>query len=648
MQYGYFDDPQREYVITDPKTPVRWINYLGTLAFGGFVDQTGGALICKQDPSLNRIVKYLPQLPASSFNGETLYVRLHQPDGFRVFSPFFVPTLDVHDRYECHVGLGYTRIISEFYGVRTEVTIFVPPGATCELRDITITNLTGQPLTIDAIPVVEYTHFDALKQFTNADWVPQTMQSDAHRDADGCTILTQYAFMQRDTQINYATSNVPASSFETDRKRFLGANEYGTWADPLSLHAPELGNYEARRGDNIAALLHPLGSIAPGESRRLITQLGQASSLEEARPSIARYRDPVAVDAAFAQLRQFWADYLAVLQVETPDAAMNSMLNIHHPHQCNTTKNWSRFLSLYQLGIGSRGIGFRDSSQDVMAVVAHMPDEARAFITQLLSVQRPSGAAMHQFYPLTMEATVGDSAERDDRPHYYSDDHLWIVLAVAAYLKETGDFGFLNEVVPYYDKNADGAPLESGTVRDHLQRAIAFTHGDVGAHGLPLLGFADWNDCINLRTGAESVFTACLYGRALRELIDLARFQGDHEAADASIALYEQMRQRVNAAWDGAWYVQYFDADGTPLGSQRNATGQIYAYGQAWAVMSGFAPGDRAVAALDSVYRWLNTRHGIKLSTPGYNGFDPNVGGVSTYPPGAKENGGSSCTSTRG
>jgi len=240
-----------------------------------------------------------------------------------------------------------------------------------------------------------------------------------------------------------------------------------------------------------------------------------------------------------------------------------------------------------------------------------------------------------------MEATVGDSAEMEDRPKYYSDDHLWTVLATGAYLKETGDLSFLGEVVPYYEKDRAGVPVETGTVRDHLARAVEFTHGDVGAHGLPRLGFADWNDTMNLRTGAESIFTACLYGKALLELIELARHQDDTAAAEKYTAYHAEMAARLNAAaWDGAWYVQYFDCDGMPLGSHNNPTGQIYAYGQAWAVISGFATGDRAVTALESVYERLNTSKGIKLSTPGFNGFDPTIGGMSTYPPGAKENGG--------
>ncbi len=641
MHYGYFDDERREYVITNPKTPVKWINYIGTLGFGGFVDHTGGALICKEDPALNRITKYITQLPSAEFKGETLYLRFREGKRYKVFSPFFVPTLDPYDLYECHVGLGYTRIISEFYGIRTEVTIFVPWGGSQEIRDIRITNISPQPLEIDAIPVVEYTHPDALKQLTNADWVPQTMQSKAHGEEGGLLILTQYPFMFKDTRINYFTSNRPVSSFESDRQRFLGDNEYGTWANPLSLQQDELSNYEAQRGDNIGALLHHLGLIQPGETVQLITQLGQAANLAQAQASIHRYRDPVQVTQALGELADFWDQYLSKFQVETPDPAVNSLLNIHNPRQCYITLNWSRYLSLYQLGYGARGIGFRDSSQDVMGVLTGAPTRAQGLIRQLLQVQKRDGSAMHQFNPLTMVANEGDSREVEEAPKYYSDDHLWIVLAVTAYLKETGDLTFLDEVLPYYEKDREGQPLTSGTVLDHLRRAIEFTWQDVGAHGLPLLGFADWNDTVNLRRGAESLFTANLFGRALLEMIELSQHLGDEESAARYKRYYETMKQRVNEhAWDGEWYVRYFDADGTPLGSHLNAHGQIYTNGQSWPVISGFAPPDRARTALDAVYRRLNTPKGIKLSTPGYNGFDPAKGGITTYPPGAKENGG--------
>jgi cellobiose phosphorylase len=579
-------------------------------------------------------------MPSSEFKGETLYLRIRKPDGWQAFSPFYVPTLDSYQHYECHVGLGYTRIISEFYGLRTEATIFVPMGETREIRDIRITNSSDKPLEVDAIPVAEYTHPNALMQFTNADWVPQTMQSKAVRDGE-MLILLQYPFMLRDIRVNYVTSNLPVSSYDSDRARFLGNYEYGTWANPLSLKQAELNNSEALRGDNVAALMHHLGILKPGETQRLICQLGQEASLDAARPGIEKYRDPENVTAAFETMSHYWSEYLSKLQVHTPDAAMDSMLNVHQPHQCFITKTWSRYLSYYQLGLGSRGIGMRDSSQDVLAVLPFIPQEGKEFIRLLLSFQKRDGSAVHSFNPLTHEGSVGDSAEMENRPHYYSDDHLWLVLAVTAYLKETGDLGFLDEVVPFYEKDKQGQPLETGSVREHLERCIAFTRQDVGRHGLPLLGFADWNDTVNLPKGAESLFTAHLYGRALLELVGLMEHLGDTKAVEAFRSAYAEMKSRVEAlAWDGDWYVRYFDEKGEPLGSHRNKAGQIYQNGQSWAVLSGFASDERALKAMESVHERLNTPYGIKLSAPGFNGYDPNIGGVTTFPPGAKENGG--------
>ncbi len=641
MKYGHFDDKRREYVITNPKTPVKWVNYVGTMKFGGIVDHTGGALICKDDPALNRIVKYIPQLPASEFKGETLYVRVKEASGYRVFSPFFVPTLDPYDRFECRVGLGYTTWDTEFYGLRSEITVFVPNGANAVLRRVKITNHRKEAVTVDAIPVVEYTHFDALKQFNNADWVPQTMQSKAVREGSGHLLLLQYPFMNKDRQVNYLTSSAPVSSFASCRKRFLGDNEYGTWQRPLSLQAEELDNYEALRGDNIGALLHHLGELKPGESREFIVQLGQAPNAEAALEEARRYRSLETFDKAFAEQQGFFEAFLSKFQVETPDASFNSMVNVHNPRQCHTTKGWSRYLSLYQLGLGERGIGFRDSSQDVLGVLDRQPEDAKALMKMLLSVQKRDGSAMHQFNPLSMVANEGDSREREDRPHYYGDDHLWIVVSVAWYLKETGDYAFLKEEIPYYDKDREGHPIEKGTVLDHLKRSLEFTKKDKGAHGLPLLGFADWNDTVNLPTGAESSFNANLYGLALKEMSELLEHQGDYAAVESYRTDYAVMKKAFNdAMWDGEWFIRYLNFDGAPIGSKQNTEGQIWTNGQSWPVISGFADTERAQKALDSVERLLNTKHGIKLSAPGYNGYDPAKGGVTTYPPGAKENGG--------
>ena len=646
MNYGYFDDANREYVITNPRTPAKWINYIGTLQFGGFVDHTGGALISKNDPTFNRITKYVQQMPSSDFKGETLYLRRPSPVGRRagdegeylVFSPFYIPTLDTYDKYECRIGLGYTRITSEMYGIRTEVTIFVPTGAAVEVRDIRVANISDKPLEVDVIPVLEYTHPNALQQFTNADWIPQTMQSKAIKDGE-FTALIQYPFMFRDIRHNYFTSNLPASSFETDRKKFLGDNEYGTWANPISLQSDELSNTQALRGDNIAALLHHLGTFQPGETKQLITQLGQEANYKAAKKSVEKYRNPKSVDEALDEMKKFWDAYLDVLQVETPDPAFNSTVNIHNPHQCHTTRQWSRYLSYYQLGMGSRGIGMRDSSQDLLGTMANNPQDAKDFLKLLLSFQKANGSALHFFNPLTFEGSVGDSAEMEDRPKYYSDDHLWSILGITAYVKETGDIAFLDQVIAYYEKDKNGKPLHSSSVLDHAKRGLNFTRTDIGKHGLPRLGFADWNDTVNMPTGSESLFTANLYGVALREFIGLLKYID--QPTDEFEQAYKEMQDRIEEhGWDGEWYVRYFDNEGNPLGSHKNEYGQIYLNGQSWAVLSGFASSERAKRAMQSVYEKLNTKYGIKLSYPGFNGYDPKYGGVTTYPPGAKENGG--------
>lgn len=639
MQYGYFNDINREYVITDPKTPVKWINYIGGLSFGGFVDHTGGAVICKGDPAINRLTKYIAQLPASEFKGETLYLRIKVKDAYTIFSPFLVPTLDQYQMYECHVGLGYTRIISEFYDIRTEVLIFVPKGGNREIRDIRVTNLRAMPVEVDVVPVVEYSHFDALKQLVNADWVPQTMQSECLEQENGFKLLKQYAFMNKNRRINYFTSNHPASSFETDRRHFLGDNEYGTWESPISLNNSELGDHEALRGDNIAALMHHLGALEPGASARLITQLGQCESIALEGIEIEQYRNSDKVEAEFNKLICFWEEYLSCLQVDTPDKSMNTMLNIHNPRQCYITKNWSRYLSLYQLGYGSRGIGFRDSAQDVLGIMGNAAEEGRELVEKLLRVQRMNGSAMHQFNPVTMIASEGDAREWEDRPKYYSDDHLWIILSVCAYIKETGNIGFLDKVIPFYEKDKLEKPIDEGTVLEHLKRAVEFTRKDVGRHGIPLAGFADWNDTVNMPAGAESFFTANLYGKALLELAELMEHLGDEKSTELYKNCHTEMKENVNrCGWDGEWYLRYFDQEGNPMGSKKNSTGQLYANAQSWAVISGFATAERAERSLDAVKRLLNTKKGIKLSYPGYNGYDPSKGGVTTYPPGAKEN----------
>ncbi len=642
-EYGFFDDERKEYIVTDPRTPVKWINYIGTLNFGGFVDHTGGALLCKGDPAQNRITRYVQVMPSHEVKGTTLYTRIRGENGYEILSPFFVPGMNDYEKFETRVGLQYTIIHSIIKGVSVEAKIFVPIKDQVEIRDIRVKNLSDKELDIDVVPVVEYSFPQALMLFTNNDWVPQISGSWLIDGETDIPIITQAPFFLKDTKVNYFTSNTPVSSFETDRKEFLGENEYGTWAKPVSLLDDELKCNVARRGDNVCALMHRIGKMKPGEEKRIITQLGQDESVESARPQINKYRKPEEVDKAFNDLNGFWEEYLSSMQVETPDQSLNSMLNIHNPRQCYITKNWSRYLSYYQLGMGARGIGFRDSSQDVMGVLNSVPDEGRDLIEMLLSIQREEGSAYHQMNPMTKEASTGEAEGEfaKDGIYYYGDDHLWIVLAISEYLKETGDYGFLEKKIPYYDKKGRKGDKHYSTVLDHMERAVEFTSVTTGEHGLPLLGYADWNDTVNLPKGAESLMVANKYGAVLCEMISLYEHLGNDSMKKKMQKLYDKMKANVNKyAWDGEWWIRYFTEKGDPLGSKNNDKCSMYANAQSWPVISGFADRDRAEKTLDSLNKHLNTENGIKVLKDGYNGFDENVGGISTYPPGAKENGG--------
>ncbi|MBN1524104.1 MAG: glycosyl transferase [Spirochaetales bacterium] len=644
MTGGYYDNDQREYVITSPVLPSRWINYIGTVAFGGFIDHNGGCALCKEDPANNRITRYISQNPGSQPNGNTCYLRIKTDDGFVLFSPYYTPCLVPLNLWECRVGLSYSQFIAVKYGIHITINVFVPKNSLRVIHWYTIKNTAHAPIEADLVPVVIYSHFDALKNITNRDWVGQTMQSRLHTGPAGKKLLAQSAFMKKDTAFNFFCSSPEFTSFESRRDVFLGDFGYGSWQQPKSLREDELSNGIALGGENIGALMIHCGNIAPGESVDVITQLGQSTSLEKEWKTINHYEDIDAVSSSLAELKTEWDSRLSVMTVAAPDQSFSDMVNILLPHQCSITAAWSRDLSSFQTGFGDRGTGFRDACQDITGLVVHDPKTAKSLLSKLASMQCEDGHAMHQFSRLTMEAVAGDSREHSDRPPFYSDDHLWLIIAVTRYLKETGDMDFLSAQFPFYNHDSPVETRSSASLLEHLSRACGFTRNHTGFHDLPLLGFADWNDTVNLPAGAESVFSACLYGKALLEMEELFQFLGENPRAAECRTLYEEMKHTVNTkAWDGEWYIGYFDHERKPVGSAQNTYGKIFGHVQSWAILSGFADAGRAAATLSSVRKWLDTPVGVKLSAPGYSGYDPMLGGVSTYPPGTKENGGVFC-----
>jgi cellobiose phosphorylase len=656
VRYGYFDDERREYVVTRPDTPLPWINYLGNEDYFGIISNTAGGYSFYRDARLRRLTRYRYNNAPLDVGGRYVYVR--DDDSGEYWSPSWQPVpRDLQD-YACRHGLGYTTIGSAYRGIRTETLYLVPLGETLEVWRTRITNERSTPVRLSLFSAVEFCLWDAQDDATNF----QRNYSIGEVEIEDGVVFHKTEYRERRDHFAWFACSAELSGFDTQRDAFLGP--YRGWDRPLAVERGTATN-------SVAHGWQPIGShhvrieLQPAETRDVVFALGYAENPREAkfdpagsqtidkrrvRTVLERWRDPAAVEAAFDALRDRWSRDLAKLSVQTGDEHVDRMLNIWNPYQCMVTFNLSRSASLYESGIG-RGMGFRDSNQDLLGFVHMVPERARERLLDTAATQLPTGGAYHQYQPLTKRGNdaVGSG---------FNDDPAWLVVAVATYLKETGDASILDEPVPY-----DNAPGTETSLYEHLQRSISYTLERLGPHGLPLIGRADWNDCLNLnafsedpgesfqtaqnREGgvAESVFIACLVVLAARELADIAIRRGD----TAEVARCRDAVARLTAAvdahgWDGAWFRRAYDYDGNVVGSSENEEGQIFIEPQGLAVMAGLGLDDgRAVTALASVRERLATPHGILLQQPAYSRYYLNLGEISSYPPGYKENAGVFC-----
>jgi cellobiose phosphorylase len=656
VHYGYFDDERREYVITRPDTPLPWINYLGTEEYFAFVSNTGGGCSFYRDARLRRLIRYRFNNVPPDFGGRYIYVR-DDADG-DYWSPSWQPIKSQLDAYECRHGMSYTSISSVHNDIRAETLYFVPLGENLEVWRLRVTNNRKRPAKLSLFSSVEFCLWDAMDDMTN---FQRNFSVGEVEVVDG-VIYHKSEYRERRNHFAYFACSEPLAGFDTQREIFLGANR--GWDTPAAVE----------RGSSFDSVAHgwsPIGShhvrltLAPGETREVVFLLGYAENPPDAKfdppgsqtidkrrvlPTIERWLKPATVEDGLAALRRSWDALLSVLHVETPDEDTNRMVNIWNPYQCMVTFNLSRSMSGYESGIG-RGMGFRDSSQDLFGCTSEVPERARERILDLAATQLATGGAYHQYQPLTKRGNdaVGSG---------FNDDPLWLVLAVAAYLKETGDTAILDEPVPYDLVAGTETPLY-----EHLQRSVRYTLERLGPHGLPLIGHADWNDCLNLNcfsdtpgesfqtTGnreggvAESVFIAGQFVLAARELAAVAAGRGLADEA----AGYESEATRMAAAveehgWDGNWYLRAYDYSGNPVGSHQSDEGQIFLESQGICAMAGIGSANaRPAAALASVRERLATEHGIMLVHPPYTKYHLEIGEISSYPPGYKENGSVFC-----
>jgi cellobiose phosphorylase len=654
VRYGHFDDDRREYVISRPDTPLPWINYLGTEAFFGIISNTAGGYSYYRDARLRRITRYRYNNVPADTGGRYIYLRDNASGAY--WSPSWQPTQRKLDSYECRHGLSYTQISASYMGIRAQTLYFVPIGETLEVWRLRIRNERDQPARLSVFSSVEFCLWNAQDDATNF----QRNYSTGEVEVSGGVIYHTTEYRERRNHVAYFACSEPLAGFDTQREEFLGA--YRGWDRPAAVERGESGG-------SIAHGWAPVGShhvrltLAPGETREVIFVLGYQENPAEAkfdppgsgvlakervRQALSRWLRPATVADGFEQLRDSWTALLATLRVDTPDPDTNRMVNIWNPYQCLVTFLMSRSVSLWESGV-DRGMGFRDSNQDLLGFVQLAPDRARARLLDLASTQLPTGGAYHQFQPLTKRGN-------NDIGSGFNDDPLWLVLAAAAYLKETGDAAILDEPVPYDNEPGSATPLY-----EHLERAVRYTLDRLGPHSLPLIGRADWNDCLNLNCfsdtpgesfqttanradgSAESVFIAGLFIVAARELAGLAELRGlagngYHAAADKMAAAV------VEHGWDGAWFRRAYDYFGNVVGSSENEEGQIFVEPQGICVLAGVGVENGiATRALDSVRERLATEHGIVLVHPAYRRYHVELGEISSYPPGYKENAGVFC-----
>ncbi len=671
MRFGFFDDNLREYVITRPDTPLPWINYLGTDSFFGLISNTAGGYSFYKDARLRRLTRYRYNNAPLDMGGRYLYLR-DVEDG-RVWSPGWMPVRKALDAYECRHGMGYTIISSEKKSITTKARYFVPLNSELEVWDVTLTNGREAEANLDLFSAIEFALWDALDDSTNFQRnfntgeveVPGVLSNQGDGNVLESTIFHKTEYRERRNHFAFFACSEALTGFDTQRDAFLGPNR--GWDNPLVVE-------DGKSSNSIAHGWQPIGShhlklhLKPGEVKRLIFLLGyhenptnekfdpaDSNTINKAGvlPIIREFLLPERVDAAFEELRDYWKTLLDKFTANTPDADTNRMVNIWNAYQCMITFNMSRSASYFESGIG-RGMGFRDSTQDLLGFVHMVPERARERLIDLAATQLSNGGAFHQYQPLTKRGNNDVGSGFNDDPH-------WLVLATAAYVKETGDLSILDELVPYENQQGTEMPLY-----EHLQRAVQYTLDRLGPHQLPLIGRADWNDCLNLncfsdtpgqsfqtttnRDGntAESVMIAGLFILSCREMEQLATLYAPC-AASLSATLFsstfyaekaDQMEQTVwEAGWDGEWFRRAYDAFGEPLGSHLNDEGQIFIEPQGLCVMAGLGVEDgRAQQALDAVRERLATPHGIVLLNPAYSRYQLRLGEISSYPPGYKEN----------
>ena len=652
MQFGHFDDANREYVITTPKTPYPWINYLGNDQYFGLISNTAGGYSFYRDARLRRVTRYRYNGIPVDNGGRYFYIN----DDGDVWNPGWKPSRTPLDFYECRHGLGYTTVTGSRNGVTAKLTATVPLKFNGEVYRLTVKNTSGKEKNLKLFSFLEWCLWDANEDALNF----QRNFSTGEVEVVGSAIYHKTEYRERRNHYAFYWSNQPVDGFDTDRESFIGL--YEGFEAPKAVMAGKATNSVAHGWQPVASHYFDL-NLADGEEKTFIFVLGYVENPREekweskgvinktrALAMQQQFNSPEKFESALSELSAYWDNLLSIYAVNSSEEKLNRMVNIWNPYQCMVTFNMSRSASYFESGIG-RGMGFRDSNQDLLGFVHQIPERARERILDIAATQFPDGGCYHQYQPLTKKGN-------NDIGGGFNDNPLWLVLGTAAYIKESGDFSILDEQVPY-----DSDPNNVGTLLDHLRNSFYHVVNNLGPHGLPLIGRADWNDCLNLNCHsvepgesfqtfgtsdgrvAESIFIAGLFTYVAPDYAAILRKKGLREDAVEVERLASDMKKTVmEHGYDGDWFLRAYDAFGGKIGSRENEEGQIFIEPQGMCIMGGMGLEDgSAEKALRAVEERLETPYGIVLNNPAYTEYDPKLGEISSYPPGYKENAGIFC-----
>lgn len=653
MKFGFFDDSRREYVIETPATPLPWINYLGSQEFFSLISNTAGGYCFYRDAKLQRLLRYRYNNVPADIGGRFFYIK---EEGKAPWSPAFHPVDAELDSYRCRHGMGYTVFETEKDGLSANMTFFVPIGENCEVQHVVLKNKSNQVKKFRFTGAVEWCLWNTVDDSTNF----QRNLNIGELEVEGNVIYHKTEYRERRDHYAYYGVNTPIAGYDTDRDHFLGV--FGNFGKPQAVMNGKTGDFIAHGGAPMAGLAVDI-FLTPGEQTSLIFVLGYGQNPRDQKflqPGVIRkdtanrvlnkFSRDESVESGLKELKEYWDGLLGIYQLKSQDEKLDRMVNIWHQYQCMVTFNMSRSASYFESGTG-RGMGFRDSCQDLLGFVHMAPERARERIIDIASIQWEDGSTYHQYQPLTKRGN-------NDVGSGFNDDPLWLVACTYAYICETGDWTILEHPTPF-----DNVPGSEKPLMEHLRRSVRYTMTHKGPHNLPLIGRADWNDCLNLNcfseepgesfqtTGpsegpvAESVFIGgmfVLYGRQYAEIC--CKLGLDSEAAEVEAAVSEMEAAIKTAGWDGAWFVRAYDAFSNIVGSHKCDEGQIFIEPQGMCVMAGIGKEDgMAVQALDSVRERLLGKYGVELLTPCYTVYHKELGEITSYPPGYKENGSIFC-----